>query len=104
MNTSFFIFKLTKYLKDKNIKWTKKALFVVPFLYFISPITIIPYYFFPLAGLLDNIFVLVLGLYYIKRTIDDYDPYNQNKDKKKGRKDNVIDITDKDYDINDDNK
>jgi uncharacterized membrane protein YkvA (DUF1232 family) len=102
MNYAYFFFKLTKFFKDKNIDWTKKVLFIAPFIYFISPITIIPYYFFPLAGFLDNIFVLLLGLYYIKRTIDDYDPYNSSdKDKKKKDKDNVIDITDNDYDFND---
>jgi len=101
MNYAYFFFKLTKYFKDKNIKWTKKVLFIVPFIYFISPITIIPYYFFPLAGLLDNVFVLLIGLYYIKRTIDDYDPYNSSKDKKDKNKDNVIDITDNDYDFKD---
>lgn len=100
MNKAYFFFKLMKYLKDKNIKWTNKALFIVPILYFLSPITIIPYYFFPLAGLLDNIFVLLIGLYYIKRTIDDYDPYNAKKDKKKKEdEDNVIDIRDNDYDF-----
>ena len=101
MNYAYFFFKLTKYFKDKNIKWTKKVLFIVPFIYFISPITIIPYYFFPLAGLLDNVFVLLIGLYYIKRTIDDYDPYDSSQDKKDKNKDNVIDITDNDYDFKD---
>jgi uncharacterized membrane protein YkvA (DUF1232 family) len=95
MNTSYFFFKLFKFFKDENVKWTKKALFIVPFIYFISPITLIPYYFFALAGLLDNIFVLLIGLYYIKKTIDEYDPYNSNKDdEKKKHKDN-------DYDLND---
>jgi len=102
MNTSYFFFKLFKFFKDENVKWTKKALFIVPFIYFISPITLIPYYFFALAGLLDNIFVLLIGLYYIKKTIDDYDPYNSNKDgENKKHKDNVIDMKDNDYDLND---
>lgn len=99
MNYAYFFFKLTKYFMDKDIKWSKKVLFIVPFIYFISPITIIPYYFFPLAGLLDNVFVLLIGLYYIKKTIDDYDPYNSSKNKKDKKKDNVIDISDNDYDF-----
>jgi len=101
MNTSYFFFKLFKFFKDENVKWTKKALFIVPFIYFISPITLIPYYFFALAGLLDNIFVLLIGLYYIKKTIDEYDPYNSNKDGKKKHKDNVIDMKNNDYDLDD---
>ncbi len=102
MNTSYFFFKLFKFLKDKNVKWTKKALFIAPFIYFISPVTLIPYYFFALAGLLDNIFVLLIGLYYIKKTIDEYDPYDsENGDEKKKHKDNVVDINDNDYDLND---
>lgn|GEM_PF-1606086 len=100
MNIKYYFYKLIKYLKDKNIKVTNKIWMVVPFIYFISPITIIPYYFFPLAGFLDNIFVLLLGLYFIKKTLDDYDPYNSDKGNKKGDKKNkVIDIRDNDYDF-----
>ncbi|MGM0446041.1 MAG: YkvA family protein [Bacillota bacterium] len=99
MSKVYFFLKLLKYLKDKNVKWTHKVFFILPFLYAVSPITIIPYYFFPLAGLLDNIFVLLAGIYYIKKTIDDYDPNNSNKDSNK-KKDNVIDINRDDYDVN----
>lgn len=100
MNTAYFFYKTLKYFKDKDVSILKKILFILPILYFLSPITIIPYYFFPLAGLLDNTLVLLFGLYYIRKTIGNYDPNKSSKDNKKDKKkDNVIDINKNDYDF-----
>ena len=91
--------KIVPFLKDNNVSIFKKLLFVFPVIYFLSPITIIPYYFFPLAGWLDNIFVAGGMVIYLKKMLDNYDPYKSissskdQKNKKSGGKDhNVIDL------------
>ena len=87
---------------DGNVSLSKKLLFIFPIVYFFSPITIIPYYFFPLAGWLDNVLVLGGMSFYLKKMIAEYDPVtsSQNQKKQKNSKnDDIIDINDNDYEI-----
>ena len=102
MNTIYWLIKLIKFFSDKNIGIGKKLLFIFPIIYFFSPITIIPYYFFPLAGWLDNVLVLLGMSIYLKKLLAEYDPVKsrnkQNKTKKDDEED-VFDISDDDYEL-----
>jgi len=101
MNIIYWLIKLMKFFSDKNIGIGKKLLFIFPIIYFLSPITIIPYYFFPLAGWLDNVLVLVGMSIYLKKILAEYDPVRsrgRNKNKKNDEEE-VFDISDDDYEL-----
>ena len=102
MKIIYWLIKLIKFFTDKNVGIGKKLLFIFPIIYFFSPITIIPYYFFPLAGWVDNVLVLLGMSIYLKKILADYDPVkarNQNKKKKKEDQEDVFDINDDDYEV-----
>ena len=92
--------KLIYFLLDGNVSNFKKFLVVFPFIYFISPITIIPYYFFPLAGWLDNILVLGGMSFYIRKMLANYDPEkSQAKNNDSSEEQEIVDIKEDDYEI-----
>lgn len=92
------IVKLLKYLQDKNIKTTRKLLFLLPIIYFISPINLIPYLLFPIAGWLDNFIVSILLVIYLNRVLENYQP-DTGGPKTNYKKDDVINMDRNDYDI-----
>lgn len=93
--------KLLHYLFDDNIKLRKKLLFLLPVIYFFSPINLIPYLLFPVAGWIDNIIVSGIMIFYLRRVLDDYQPGNSgnNGNGNVEGEDRVINVDSKDYDI-----
>lgn len=94
-NTLSGIFKLIKLMKDKDVSMGKKLLFLVPVLYLIFPFDIIGD-FFPLAGQLDDLAVIVVMWPILKNLLVDYNNNNKKFDKKDGK---TIDMNRDDYDV-----
>ncbi|MFW6308930.1 MAG: YkvA family protein [bacterium] len=90
------LYKLIKYLRDGEIKLYRKLLFLLPVVYFFSPINLIPYLIFPVMGWLDNIIVTAGLIFYLKKVLDNYEPRSSSSQKDK---DSIIDIQDDDYEV-----
>lgn len=58
-------------LKDKSVRWTKKALVIFGIIYLFLPIDLVPPV-VPVLGFLDDIFLWGLILYYLKDELDTY--------------------------------
>ncbi len=90
-----YFYKLIKYMSDKNIKIYRKLLFLLPVIYLLSPINIIPYMIFPVAGWIDNIIVAGALSLYLKKVLREYNPDDSSPEDD----DNVIDLHSDDYDL-----
>ncbi|MFW5976766.1 MAG: YkvA family protein [Bacillota bacterium] len=100
------IYKFIKFMLDDDIKLSKKLLFAVPVIYFISPIDIIPDYFFPIAGWLDDAAVIILMVPVLKNILAKYSPSKSSENNHDSKNENnskdaedVIDINDDDYEF-----
>jgi uncharacterized membrane protein YkvA (DUF1232 family) len=94
MKSIMSLWKIISFLKDKNVSFSKKALFFIPVLYFLLPFDLVGD-FFPLAGQLDDIAVLIIMWPMLKRLLANYsagDSMNYKKDDK-----NAVDIEKEDY-------
>ncbi|MFW6389694.1 MAG: YkvA family protein [Halanaerobiales bacterium] len=91
--------KVLKFFKDKDVKWTKKLLFLAPVIYFLSPIDFVPD-FFLIPGLLDDLAVFIVMWPILTKLLEDYqkDSNNSTGKSKKAYKDS-IDISRDDYNI-----
>ncbi len=92
----FWVYRLVQFLKDNQVKLSKKILFLLPIIYIVSPITIIPYLFFPVIGWVDNLIVFIFMCYFLKKILARYDPPKSNS--QKNNKD-TIDLDDDDYQV-----
>lgn len=96
MAKSFFnLLRIIRFLRDKEVAFNKKLLFLVPVIYLLFPFDLIGD-FFPLAGQLDDVAVFVLMWPILKSLISKYDPGLNNNKKKH---DDAIDIDQDDYDV-----
>ena len=96
-NTIMGIYKLIKFLKDSEVSLSKKLLFLIPIIYFIIPVDILPDYFFPI-GWLDDAGVLVVVATFLKNMIDKYDLSSSEDDQKQDDED-TIDMDEDDYQL-----
>ncbi|MFW6006637.1 MAG: YkvA family protein [Bacillota bacterium] len=94
------IYKFIKFMLDDEVKFSKKLLFIIPLVYFISPIDFIPDYFFPVVGWLDDVGLLVVMFPFLKRILAKYNPSNSDNNSDgdgNSEDDDVINIDDDDY-------
>ncbi|HLV09451.1 MAG TPA: YkvA family protein [Halanaerobiales bacterium] len=99
----FNLTRIFRFLTDRNVELSKKLLFLLPFIYLLSPIDLISD-FFPLAGQLDDIAVFVLFWPLLKSLLSNYSyetsTTGNKKAKEKSGKDTVdIDIDKDDYTV-----
>ncbi len=89
-------------MADKTVHWTKKAIIIAGIVYLFLPIDIIPPILFPF-GILDDILVWAVILWYLSSELDKYWIGEKPKDySRKFRGKTVVD--DVEYDIEDDEK
>lgn len=95
----FGFFKIIKFLRDSEVDFSKKLLFLVPFIYLIFPFDLIGD-FFPLAGQLDDVAVFVVMWPILKNLLSKYQSSNNsNKSFKKKKDDKTVDINKDDYKV-----
>ncbi len=97
MRFLFTLMKIFRFLRDDNVKWSRKLLFLVPIIYLISPIDLVSD-FFPIAGQLDDIAVFVVMWPILKNLLNDYESGNPNNFYKKKYQD-TVDIDKDDYKV-----
>ncbi len=92
----FSIIRIIKFMRDKEVDFSKKLLFLVPIIYLLFPFDLIGD-FFPIAGQLDDVAVFILMWPILKSLLSKYSsgtgPKNNKKDK------DAIDIDKDDYDV-----
>lgn len=62
---------LRYFMKDKNVKWYKKALIIFCIAYLFMPIDLIPIA-VPILGLVDDVALWLAVIYYLKDELDKY--------------------------------
>lgn len=86
------VVKIVQFMKDSDVKISRKALFLVPIAYLIFPFDLVGD-FFPILGQLDDIAVFVVMWPILKNLLGKYD--KGDPDIEKSRKDrDAIDIDD----------
>lgn len=89
-------------MADKTVKWTKKAIIIAGIVYLFLPFDIIPPLLFPF-GILDDIIVWALILWYLSSELDKYWIGEKPKDySRKYRGKTVVD--DVEYNVDEDEK
>jgi uncharacterized membrane protein YkvA (DUF1232 family) len=68
---------LTYIVRDRRVRWYKKMILIVPFMYILSPIDLIPDA-IPIVGHLDDLFVLRMSYFILKKLINQ-DIINENR-------------------------
>ena len=96
------IIALKYMLKDKNVKWTKKALVVFGIIYLFLPVDVIPPVLFPF-GILDDLVLWIFIIWHLKDTLDEYWVGEKSVDLSKKYKSNRI-VEDVTYMVQDDEK
>lgn len=91
------VVNIIRFLKDSDIKISKKALFLVPFAYLILPFDLVGD-FFPVLGQLDDIAVFILMWPVLKKLLNKYDQGDQDLDKEQKDPD-AIDMSEDDYTV-----
>ncbi|MFP4371035.1 MAG: YkvA family protein [Halanaerobium sp.] len=86
------VVKVISFLKDSDVKISKKALFLVPFAYLIFPFDLVGD-FFPVLGQIDDIAVFVLMWPILKNLLGKYEQGDPDLEKSKKDPD-AIDIDD----------
>lgn len=87
-------------MKDKTVKWYKKALIIAGIIYLFLPLDLIPG-FIPGAGMIDDILAWVLILWYLKDELDKYWLGDKSVDLSKKYRNTVKDV---DFTVDDDNE
>lgn len=85
-------------MKDKTVKWYKKALIIAGIIYLFLPFDLIPG-FIPGAGMIDDILAWVLILYYLRDELDKYWMGDKSVDLSKKYRNAVNDV---EYSVDDD--
>lgn len=83
------IIALKYMLKDKNVKWTKKALVIFGIIYLFLPVDVIPPVLFPF-GILDDLVLWIFIIWHLKDTLDEYWIGEKTEDYSKRYKNNRI--------------
>ncbi|MFP4662527.1 MAG: YkvA family protein [Halanaerobiales bacterium] len=99
----YSLVRLIRFLRDDQVKLSKKLLLIVPIVYFFSPIDLIFDFFpIPLIGYLDDLAVFVLMLPLIKSMLSNYSS-GKNPDTRAGsnkrKYKEAIDIDKNDYKV-----
>ncbi|RCW79020.1 uncharacterized protein DUF1232 [Halanaerobium sp. DL-01] len=94
----FSLYRIFKFMKDSDIKLSKKMLFLVPVIYLIIPFDFIGD-FFPLAGQLDDIAVFVLMWPILKNLLSKYDKGERDLNKSRKKHPDTVDISREDYTV-----
>ncbi len=87
-------------MKDKTVKWYKKALVIAGIVYLFLPIDLVPGV-IPVLGWVDDILAWVLILYYLRDELDRYWMGDKSVDLSKKYKNTVDDV---DYTIDENEK
>ena len=86
------IIKIVNFIKDSDVKISRKALFLVPFAYLIFPFDLVGD-FFPILGQIDDIAVFIVMWPILKNLLGKYE--QGDPDLEKSKKDpEAIDIDD----------
>jgi uncharacterized membrane protein YkvA (DUF1232 family) len=86
------VVKIVQFMKDSDVKISKKALFLVPIAYLIFPFDLVGD-FFPVLGQIDDIAVFVIMWPVLRNLLNKYN--NGDPDIEKNKKDpDAIDIDD----------
>ena len=99
MRSIFGLIKIFRFLRDNNVKWSKKLLLLAPIIYLFLPFDLIGD-FFPLAGQLDDVAVFIVMWPILKKLLSDYESgnYTGKNINKKQYKD-AVDIDKNDYEV-----
>ncbi len=92
------LIKIIRYLKDKEVKLSKKLLFFVPVLYLLFPFDLIGD-FFPLAGQLDDVVVFIIMWPILKKLLSTYTGSDNENNKTIKRDKDTVDINKDDYEV-----
>lgn len=90
--------RLVKYFTDGEVSTWKKALMLIPVIYFITPFDLFPDVIFPI-GYLEDAGLLVFAWQMVKNELDKYVNDNKSEKNKKKNNDNVVNLNRDDYDI-----
>ncbi len=91
----FNIIRIIHFMRDKEVDFSKKLLFLVPVIYLLFPFDLIGD-FFPIAGQLDDVAVFILMWPILKSLLSKYGSGTGPKRKKDK---DAIDMDKEDYDI-----
>ncbi len=94
----FSLYRIIKFMKDSDVKLSKKILFLVPVIYLIIPFDLIGD-FFPLAGQLDDVAVFVVMWPILKNLLNKYDKGDRNLNKNDKKDPDAIDMSKEDYTV-----
>lgn len=86
------VVNIIRFMKDSDVKISKKALFLVPIAYLIFPFDLVGD-FFPVLGQIDDIAVFVLMWPFLKNTLKKYKSGDPEVEKEK-KDSEAIDIDD----------
>ncbi|QTL99555.1 DUF1232 domain-containing protein [Iocasia frigidifontis] len=90
----FGLIKIIRYLSDSKVGFSKKFLFLLPFIYFLSPIDLFSEIYLPFVGYLDDLAVFVLMWPILKTLLGNYEG-----DKKHSKDREAVDIDQDDYTV-----
>lgn len=91
----FSIIRIIHFMRDKEVDFSKKLLFLVPIIYLLFPFDLIGD-FFPIAGQLDDVAVFILMWPILKSLLS---KYSSRATPKKNKDKDAIDIDKDDYDV-----
>ncbi|MFW6237868.1 MAG: YkvA family protein [Halanaerobiales bacterium] len=92
------LWKLISYLRDSDVKISRKLLFLLPVIYFLFPFDLIPDY-IPVLGQLDDITLFLFMIPVFKKLLDSYQVKRDNKDKVEKQKGETVDLESDDYEV-----
>ncbi|MFW6000728.1 MAG: YkvA family protein [Bacillota bacterium] len=92
------LINIIRFLKDSDVKISKKALFLVPIAYLIFPFDLISD-FFPVIGQLDDIAVFILMWPFLKTILNKYNEGNPEINKEKKADPDAVDLNKNDYTV-----
>jgi len=92
------LINIIRFLKDSDVKISKKLLFMVPLVYLIFPFDLVGD-FFPIMGQLDDLAVFVLMWPFLKGVLNKYNEGNPEINKEKKADPDAVDLNKNDYTV-----
>ena len=77
------------FMKDRSVKWWKKAIIIAALIYLVLPVDLIPPL-IPVFGWLDDILIWAAILYFMGKELDKYVPGAKSSEKKYRYKDTEV--------------
>lgn len=92
------LINIVRFLRDSDVKISKKMLFLVPIAYLIFPFDLIVD-FFPVVGQLDDLAVFILMWPFLKSILNKYNEGNPEINKEKKADPDAVDLNKNDYTV-----